>query len=92
MVNHSNQATNGYLIIRTYLDFIRELKLFKTWTSGIKLHPWDFAKSGFYYTGGGDAVTCFFCVTTVTNWQMAEDVNTEHKKTFSIMSLLEDDL
>ena len=58
----------------------QRIETFKTWTSGIKLRPWDFAKSGFYYTGGGDAVTCFFCGTTVTIWQMAEDVNSEHKK------------
>lgn len=58
----------------------QRIETFKTGLSGIKLRPWDFAKSGFYYTGEGDTVTCFFCGTSIGNWQMAEDVNAEHKK------------
>ena len=56
------------------------LETFKTWCSEIKLQPWNFTKSGFYYSGDADAVTCFFCGTTITNWVRAEDINTEHKK------------
>ena len=56
------------------------LETFKTWSSETKLQPWNFAKSGFHYSGYGDSVTCFFCGITITNWVRAEDINTEHKK------------
>ena len=39
--------------------------------------------SGFYYTGCGDRVTCFHCGITLHNWEHADDVDMEHKKTFS---------
>ena len=58
----------------------KRIQTFDTWTSQVNLHPWAYANSGFFFTGDGDAVTCFFCGTTVMNWVTAEDINAEHKK------------
>ena len=50
------------------------LETFKIWSSETKLQPWNFAKSGFHYSGYEDGVTCFFCGITITNWVRAEDI------------------
>ena len=35
--------------------------------------------SGFYYTGCGDRVTCFYCGIILHNWEHADNVDMEHK-------------
>ena len=80
MEYHLNLAINGFLTIKSLSKLFSRLETFKNMVFKIKLQPWNFAKSGFYYSGDADAVTCFFCGTTITNWVRAEDINTEHKK------------
>lgn len=56
------------------------LKTFQYWPIQMRQIPTDLAKSGFYYTGQGDKVTCFHCGITVLNWEFSDIVNIEHKK------------
>lgn len=40
----------------------------------------DFVKTGFYYTGIDDAVTCVHCDLTLEDWQPQDIPGEEHKK------------
>ena len=42
--------------------------------------PSDMVKSGFFYTGQGDLVTCFMCGLTLKDWERGDVVDLEHKK------------
>ena len=64
----------------SYSTVCQRIETFKTFPSVTKFSALDFAKSGFYYHGVSDAVTCFFCGTTIVNWTVAECINAEHKK------------
>ena len=49
------------------------------WPNQLNQHPLQMIASGFYYTGCGDHVTCFHCV-TLCNWEHADDVDMEHNQ------------
>lgn len=40
--------------------------------------PSDMARAGFYYTGSGDAVRCFYCGIGIMNWETEEEPWIEH--------------
>ena len=43
----------------------RRLHSFKRWPKQMAQHPIDMVRSGIYYSGSGDVVTCFFCGITL---------------------------
>ena len=55
-------------------------KSFITWPRQISQRASDFVPSGFYYTGHGDSVQCFFCGICLKNWSHNDLVNFEHRK------------
>ena len=53
---------------------------FITWPRQIAQKASDFVPSGFYYTGRGDVVQCFFCGIALKHWSRNDSVNLEHRK------------
>ena len=53
---------------------------FAKWPKQMEQTPSDLVKSGFYYTGQGDLVTCFMCGLTLKDWERGDVVDLEHKK------------
>ena len=58
----------------------RRLDTFKAWPRQLVQQPQQLARSGFYYSGRGDLVTCFFCGIPLKNWERVDNVDFEHKK------------
>ena len=56
------------------------VKSFLYWPKQLTQKPEELISSGFYYTGRGDAVTCFFCGLTLRAWDSTDNVHSEHKK------------
>ena len=50
------------------------------WPRQMSQRAYQMIASGFYYTGCGDKVTCFYCGITLLNWDRGDDVDVEHKK------------
>ena len=40
----------------------------------------DLAQNGFFYTGRGDRVTCFYCDVTLKQWDLSDRIEIEHSK------------
>ena len=53
---------------------------FAKWPKQMEQKPSDLVKSGFFYTGKGDLVTCFMCGLTLKDWECGDVVDIEHKK------------
>ena len=56
------------------------IKSYKEWPEQIRQKPKDLSKSGFFYQGYGDRVTCFACGVTLKNWSVNDNPEFEHKK------------
>lgn len=73
---------------------IRRLRSFDTWPRGLAQKPQEMAAAGFFYTGEGDRVRCYYCDGGVKDWE-AEDVPLKvHKQYFNrcpYIMLLEDE-
>ena len=53
---------------------------FISWTRQIVQKPSEFVPSGFYYTGRGDVVQCFFCGIYLKHWSRTDRVDLKHRK------------
>ena len=53
---------------------------FISWPRQIVQKPSEFVPSGFYYTGRGDVVQCFFCGLYLKHWSRTDRVDFEHRK------------
>lgn len=53
---------------------------FITWPRQIAQKPSEMVASGFYYTGRGDVVQCFFCGMFLKYWEHTDVVDDEHLK------------
>ena len=62
------------------VNYRKRLNTFSTWPIQMKQLPHEMVDSGFYYTGEGDRVTCFYCGVTVLNWEIIDEAFSEHKK------------
>ncbi|NXW87293.1 BIR7B protein, partial [Alopecoenas beccarii] len=56
------------------------LTTFRNWPQYIDVHPEQLARAGFFYTGQGDVVRCFYCDGAVRNWSFRDDPWREHAK------------
>ncbi|XP_068116716.1 baculoviral IAP repeat-containing protein 1e-like [Hyperolius riggenbachi] len=56
------------------------LESFKTWPPLANAEPSGLARAGFFYTGKSDAVRCYTCGVTVSQFEPGEDPMTEHVK------------
>ena len=53
---------------------------FISWPRQIVQKPSEFIPSGFYYTGHGDVVQCFFCGICLKHWSCTNRVDLKHRK------------
>ncbi len=58
------------------------LSTFAQWPKCGIISPSSLAKSGFYYEGQGDTVTCAFCRGSLSGWLRGEEADAEHRKHF----------
>ncbi|KAL6482573.1 hypothetical protein MHYP_G00074450 [Metynnis hypsauchen] len=58
------------------------LTTFHNWPTGASVQPTTLARAGFFYTGHGDNVKCFFCDGGLRNWEPGDDPWQEHAKWF----------
>ncbi|XP_009669166.2 baculoviral IAP repeat-containing protein 7 isoform X3 [Struthio camelus] len=56
------------------------LSTFQSWPQYTEVHPEQLARAGFFYTGRGDMVRCFYCDGSVRNWEFGDDPWREHAK------------
>ncbi|NXA03603.1 BIR7B protein, partial [Sapayoa aenigma] len=66
-----------------YPDMVTEemrLSTFQNWPQNSDIHPEQLARAGFFYTGRGDAVRCFYCDGAVRSWSFGDDPWREHAK------------
>ncbi|NWY39020.1 BIR7B protein, partial [Sylvia atricapilla] len=56
------------------------LSTFENWPQNSIMHPEQLARAGFFYTGRGDVVRCFYCDGGVRSWSFGDDPWREHAK------------
>ncbi|NXB54324.1 BIR7B protein, partial [Leucopsar rothschildi] len=56
------------------------LSTFENWPQNSSVHPEQLARAGFFYTGQGDMVRCFYCDGGVRSWSFGDDPWREHAK------------
>ncbi|NWU40574.1 BIR7B protein, partial [Hylia prasina] len=56
------------------------LSTFENWPQSSNMHPEQLARAGFFYTGQGDVVRCFYCDGGVRSWSLGDDPWREHAK------------
>uniref|UniRef100_A0A8C0ZIY7 RING-type E3 ubiquitin transferase n=1 Tax=Cyanistes caeruleus TaxID=156563 RepID=A0A8C0ZIY7_CYACU len=56
------------------------LSTFDNWPQNSNVHPEQLARAGFFYTGQGDVVRCFYCDGGVRSWSFGDDPWREHAK------------
>ncbi|XP_017670701.1 PREDICTED: baculoviral IAP repeat-containing protein 7 [Lepidothrix coronata] len=56
------------------------LSTFENWPQNSDVHPEQLASAGFFYTGRGDVVRCFYCDGGVRSWSFGDDPWREHAK------------
>ena len=64
----------------TKMYYICREQIFEHWPRKIMQKPEDLIQSGFFYTGYGDRVACFYCDLTLKQWDKDDCVDTEHIK------------
>ncbi|XP_078248134.1 baculoviral IAP repeat-containing protein 7 isoform X1 [Pogona vitticeps] len=58
------------------------LATFQNWPSYARVSPEILAGAGFFYTGQGDYVRCFYCDGALRNWERGDDPWMEHARWF----------
>lgn len=81
MVQHIPKLFNGFIENYTSWAEIEDVlrESFLLWPKAY-IDVEDLVKSGFFYTGDEDAVTCFSCKVTLEDWQADDIPDEEHKK------------
>jgi len=54
---------------RSFANIGTRLQSFKSWPKSMAQTPLELAEAGFFYTGTGDRVCCFYCGLRPTNWK-----------------------
>ena len=62
------------------VKFGSRMQSFQRWPKQMAQCPIDMVRSGFFYCGYGDSVSCFFCGITLREWDTVDNINFEHKK------------
>lgn len=59
---------------------LNRLNTFNEWPENAAVSPSRIAKGGFYYTGQGTNVQCFFCGVTISEWNYGDQVMARHRE------------
>ncbi|XP_015247928.1 PREDICTED: baculoviral IAP repeat-containing protein 7 [Cyprinodon variegatus] len=77
-----DQGTTGQAVYPELEAEDSRLTTFHNWPSEALVQPDVLAHAGFFYTGHGDNVKCFFCDGGLRNWEPGDDPWQEHAKWF----------
>ncbi|XP_072305858.1 baculoviral IAP repeat-containing protein 7-like [Eucyclogobius newberryi] len=77
-----DQGTTGQAVYPEMEAEDTRLTTFHNWPAEASVQPDVLARAGFFYTGHGDNVKCFFCDGGLRNWEPADDPWQEHAKWF----------
>uniref|UniRef100_A0A3B3VB18 RING-type E3 ubiquitin transferase n=1 Tax=Poecilia latipinna TaxID=48699 RepID=A0A3B3VB18_9TELE len=77
-----DQGTAGQAVYPEMETEDSRLTTFHNWPTEASVQPDVLAQAGFFYTGHGDNVKCFFCDGGLRNWEPGDDPWQEHAKWF----------
>ncbi|XP_071781057.1 baculoviral IAP repeat-containing protein 7 [Centroberyx gerrardi] len=77
-----DQGTAGQAVYPEMEAEDSRLTTFHNWPTGASVQPDVLARAGFFYTGHGDNVKCFYCDGGLRNWEPGDDPWQEHAKWF----------
>uniref|UniRef100_A0A8C6MIB2 RING-type E3 ubiquitin transferase n=1 Tax=Nothobranchius furzeri TaxID=105023 RepID=A0A8C6MIB2_NOTFU len=77
-----DQGTAGQAIYPEMEAEDSRLTTFHNWPTEASVQPDVLARAGFFYTGHGDNVKCFYCDGGLRNWEPGDDPWQEHAKWF----------
>uniref|UniRef100_A0A3P9PWN8 RING-type E3 ubiquitin transferase n=1 Tax=Poecilia reticulata TaxID=8081 RepID=A0A3P9PWN8_POERE len=77
-----DQGTAGQAVYPEMETEDSRLTTFHNWPTEASVQPDVLAQAGFFYTGHGDNVKCFFCDGGLRNWESGDDPWQEHAKWF----------
>ncbi|XP_037540741.1 baculoviral IAP repeat-containing protein 7 isoform X2 [Nematolebias whitei] len=77
-----DQGTAGQAVYPEMEAEDSRLATFHNWPAEASVQPDVLARAGFFYTGHGDNVKCFFCDGGLRNWEPGDDPWQEHAKWF----------
>ena len=66
-----------------YSDMTKRMASFESWSQEAAPSIEDFVRAGFFYTGTGNVVTCFYCSGSLQNWAATDNPMIEHARWFS---------
>ncbi|CAF4053363.1 unnamed protein product [Rotaria sp. Silwood2] len=70
-------ACNSY-----YIEIPKRHQSFTTWPNELLPSVDDLVRAGFFYTGNGTIVTCFYCNGSLQNWGANDNPTIEHARWF----------
>ncbi|CAF0880673.1 unnamed protein product [Adineta steineri] len=65
-----------------YYELTKRVESFNNWSYTNSPSVDDLVRAGFFYTGMGDIVTCFYCNGSLRNWNSNNDPAREHLQRF----------
>lgn len=77
-----DQGTEGQAVYPEMEAEDTRITTFHNWPTEASVQPDVLASAGFFYTGHGDNVKCFFCDGGLRNWEPEDDPWQEHAKWF----------
>ncbi|XP_028266243.1 baculoviral IAP repeat-containing protein 7 [Parambassis ranga] len=77
-----DQGTAGQAVYPEMEAEDSRLTTFHNWPTEASVQPDILARAGFFYTGHGDNVKCFYCDGGLRNWEPGDDPWQEHAKWF----------
>ncbi|XP_031601351.2 baculoviral IAP repeat-containing protein 7 isoform X1 [Oreochromis aureus] len=77
-----DQGTAGQAVYPEMEAEDSRLTTFHNWPTEASIQPDVLARAGFFYTGHGDNVKCFYCDGGLRNWEPGDDPWQEHAKWF----------
>ncbi|CAM4741635.1 unnamed protein product [Rotaria magnacalcarata] len=79
---HSREIVRAVACNSYYLEIPKRYQSFATWPNDPLPSVDDLVRAGFYYTGTGTIVTCFFCNGSLQNWGVKDNPAIEHARWF----------
>ncbi|CAF3083158.1 unnamed protein product [Rotaria socialis] len=79
---HSHEIVRAVACNSYYLEIPKRYQSFATWPNDPLPSADDLVRAGFYYTGTGTIVTCFFCNGSLQNWGVKDNPAIEHARWF----------
>lgn len=81
VVSTPNSGLGSWIIHdKSMARFSDRMKTYSLWPKQISQRPHQLCQAGFFYTGEGDKVRCFWCGIGLNNWNFTDTILSEHKR------------